>query len=49
VIVPVEAAGLAGTLGGIAEITRAVFAGEPERTAQRRGAVPAVGSRSEQP
>jgi hypothetical protein len=25
VIVPIEAAGLAGTLGGIAEITRSVF------------------------
>ncbi len=49
VIVPVEAAGLAGTLGGIAEITRAVFAGEPERTAPRRSGVPATGARIDQP
>ncbi len=35
VIVPIEMAGIAGTLGGIAEITRAVF-GDPDERAPRR-------------
>lgn len=35
VIVPIEMAGIAGTLGGIAEITRAVF-GDPDERAQRK-------------
>jgi regulator of protease activity HflC (stomatin/prohibitin superfamily) len=44
-IVPIEAAGLAGTLGGIAEITRSVFGGEGQASNARRTAVPASGSR----
>jgi regulator of protease activity HflC (stomatin/prohibitin superfamily) len=41
VIVPIEAAGLAGTLGGIAEITRSVFG-----DGAARSNTPAAGSRS---
>jgi hypothetical protein len=47
VIVPIEAAALAGTLGGIAEITRSVFGDGPagrlhprSRAACRRVAAP---------
>jgi len=41
VIVPIEAAALAGTLGGIAELTRSVF-GDAGSTTTRPRAVPAV-------
>jgi regulator of protease activity HflC (stomatin/prohibitin superfamily) len=41
VIVPIEAAGLAGTLGGIAEITRSVFGGETA-PAKRSATPPAM-------
>jgi regulator of protease activity HflC (stomatin/prohibitin superfamily) len=41
VIVPIEAAGLAGTLGGIAELTRSVF-GDGSGTAPRSRSVPQV-------
>ncbi|MBM6594913.1 SPFH domain-containing protein [Microvirga pudoricolor] len=49
VIVPIEAAGLAGTLGGIAELTRSVFGngGAPERAPVKR--VPSVASKKETP
>jgi regulator of protease activity HflC (stomatin/prohibitin superfamily) len=40
-IVPIEAAALAGTLGGIGEITRAVF-GEGGSQQKRAGAIPTV-------
>ena len=42
VIVPIEAAALAGTVGGIAQLTRAVF-GEEAVEARRTGSVPASG------
>lgn len=42
VIVPVEAAGLAGTLGGIAELTRAVFSSDAPAK-QNSSRVPPVG------
>jgi hypothetical protein len=41
VIVPVEAAALAGTVGGIAQLTKAVF-GE-DAVEARRGSVPSSG------
>ncbi|MBE7219647.1 MAG: SPFH/Band 7/PHB domain protein [Caulobacteraceae bacterium] len=43
VVVPIEAAGLAGTLGGIAEIARATFG--PNAEAAKPGRVPDTGSR----
>ena len=43
IIVPIEAAALAGTLGGIAEITRSVF-GDGESAARSRGRVPNTGA-----
>ncbi|WP_201274065.1 SPFH domain-containing protein [Microvirga brassicacearum] len=45
VIVPIEAAGLAGTLGGIAELTRAVF-GEGGASSRPARTVPAVGGQA---
>ena len=42
-IVPIEAAALAGTLGGIAEITRSVFGDGAAPPAARAGAPPHVG------
>jgi regulator of protease activity HflC (stomatin/prohibitin superfamily) len=42
VIVPIEAAALAGTVGGIAQLTRAVF-GEEAVAARRVGSVPPSG------
>jgi regulator of protease activity HflC (stomatin/prohibitin superfamily) len=43
VIVPIEAAGLAGTLGGIAELTKSVFGGDDGMAASRSvRSVPAV-------
>ena len=48
VIVPIEAASLAGTLGGIAELTKSVFGGgTPERAPVKR--VPSVASKKEAP
>jgi regulator of protease activity HflC (stomatin/prohibitin superfamily) len=49
VIVPIEAAGLAGTLGGIAELTKSVFGNgsAPERAPTRR--VPAVAAKKDAP
>ncbi|MBV9078570.1 MAG: SPFH/Band 7/PHB domain protein [Methylobacteriaceae bacterium] len=44
VIVPAELAGLAGTLGGIAEITRAVFGEDGRAAASPAGARPARGA-----
>ncbi len=41
VIVPIEAAALAGTVGGIAQLTRAVFGDEAQES--RRGSVPPAG------
>jgi regulator of protease activity HflC (stomatin/prohibitin superfamily) len=46
VIVPIEAAGLAGTLGGIAELTKSVF-GEGGAGLQGPRSVPSVPARSE--
>lgn len=40
VIVPIEAASLAGTLGGIAEITRSVFSDRPDTAGERPGRRP---------
>ncbi|HZH53659.1 MAG TPA: SPFH domain-containing protein [Microvirga sp.] len=48
VIVPIEAAGLAGTLGGIAELTRSVF-GEGGTGAHASRTVPTVVGRTERP
>jgi hypothetical protein len=48
VVVPIEAAALAGTLGGIGEITRAVF-GDAGGTTPRTGRVPNTGSRPATP
>ena len=42
VIVPIEAAALAGTVGGIAQLTRAVF-GDDAVEAKRTGSVPPTG------
>jgi regulator of protease activity HflC (stomatin/prohibitin superfamily) len=42
VIVPIEAAALAGTVGGIAQLTRAVF-GDDASEARRTGSVPLAG------
>ncbi len=42
VIVPIEAAGLAGTLGGIAELTKSVFGGEGGSTSRPSRTVPKV-------
>ncbi len=42
VIVPIEAAALAGTVGGIAQLTRAVF-GDDTGEARRTGSVPPAG------
>lgn len=42
VIVPIEAAALAGTVGGIAQLTRAVF-GDEAVESRRAGSVPAAG------
>ncbi len=42
VIVPIEAAALAGTVGGIAQLTKAVF-GEDAAANRRSGSVPAAG------
>lgn len=42
VIVPIEAAALAGTVGGIAQLTRAVF-GDDAVEARRAGSVPSAG------
>ncbi len=42
VIVPIEAAALAGTVGGIAQLTRAVF-GEEAMETRRSGSVPSSG------
>jgi hypothetical protein len=45
VIVPIEAAGLAGTLGGIAELTRSVFGadgGAASAGPRRAGSLPPV-------
>jgi hypothetical protein len=42
VIVPIEAAALAGTVGGIAQLTRAVF-GEEAVATRRVGSVPPAG------
>ena len=41
-IVPIEAAALAGTVGGIAQLTKAVF-GEEAIESRRAGSVPAAG------
>jgi regulator of protease activity HflC (stomatin/prohibitin superfamily) len=48
IIVPIEAAGLAGTLGGIAELTRSVFGenGASNMAARKGGTVPSSGSKS---
>jgi regulator of protease activity HflC (stomatin/prohibitin superfamily) len=46
VIVPIEAAGLAGTLGGIAELTRSVF-GDGGAAAKPGRSVPTVAGRTE--
>ncbi|MCB5177296.1 SPFH domain-containing protein [Microvirga lenta] len=48
VIVPIEAAGLAGTLGGIAELTRSVF-GEGAASPKQPRSVPSVAGPSERP
>lgn len=40
VIVPIEMAGIAGTLGGIAEITRAVFGDPDERSSRKPSGLP---------
>jgi regulator of protease activity HflC (stomatin/prohibitin superfamily) len=48
VIVPIEAAGIAGTLGGIAELTRTVF-GEGGTGARAPRAVPSVPAAQAQP
>lgn len=48
VIVPIEAAGLAGTLGGIAELTRSVF-GEGGTGTKPVRSVPTVGGGAERP
>ncbi len=40
VIVPIEMAGIAGTLGGIAEITRAVFGNPDERAPRKPSGLP---------
>jgi regulator of protease activity HflC (stomatin/prohibitin superfamily) len=48
VIVPIEAAGLAGTLGGIAEITKSVFGDGGTGLHRGRGLPPAVGPASGQ-
>jgi regulator of protease activity HflC (stomatin/prohibitin superfamily) len=48
VIVPIEAAGLAGTLGGIAELTKSVF-GEGGAGLQTPRSVPSVAGRTERP
>jgi hypothetical protein len=37
---PMEMAGLAGTIGGIAELTRTALDATAQQTAQRRGSVP---------
>lgn len=42
VIVPIEAAALAGTVGGIAQLTKAVF-GDAAADSRRSGSVPAAG------
>ena len=42
VIVPIEAAGLAGTLGGIAELTKSVFEATERRSARLPRSVPQV-------
>jgi regulator of protease activity HflC (stomatin/prohibitin superfamily) len=42
VIVPIEAAGLAGTLGGIAELTKSVFGGDGAAPARLPRSVPQV-------
>ncbi|WP_414472037.1 SPFH domain-containing protein [Microvirga sp. M2] len=48
VIVPIEAAGLAGTLGGIAELTRSVFGGDGGTAVSKPArSVPAVAKGSE--
>jgi regulator of protease activity HflC (stomatin/prohibitin superfamily) len=39
-IMPMEMAGLAGTIGGIAELTRTALDATAQQTAQRRGSVP---------
>ncbi|MXQ12790.1 SPFH domain-containing protein [Microvirga makkahensis] len=50
VIVPIEAAGLAGTLGGIAELTKSVFGGDGGATASKPArSVPAVTKGAEYP
>jgi regulator of protease activity HflC (stomatin/prohibitin superfamily) len=45
VIVPIEAAALAGTLGGIAELTKSVFGDAGTNTAPRRALVPPVNAK----
>jgi hypothetical protein len=42
VIVPIEAAGLAGTLGGIAELTRSVFGDGSNTPSRASRSVPSV-------
>jgi regulator of protease activity HflC (stomatin/prohibitin superfamily) len=50
VIVPIEAAGLAGTLGGIAELTKSVFGGDGGITGSKPArSVPAVTKGMERP
>ncbi|MBX9740470.1 MAG: SPFH/Band 7/PHB domain protein [Beijerinckiaceae bacterium] len=39
-VMPMEMAGLAGTIGGIAELTRSALDATAQQTAQRRGSVP---------
>ncbi len=46
VIVPIEAAALAGTVGGIAQLTKAVFGEDAEQARRTSGSVPAAGRAS---
>ena len=41
-MLPVEAASVIGSIGGIAEIAREAFAGSPDAPPPRRGSVPRV-------
>ncbi len=47
IVVPYETAGLVGTLGGLAEITKSVFGEGGTATRERRATVPAAGTRGE--
>jgi hypothetical protein len=43
IFLPIEAASLAGSVGGIAELTRSVFGGGDGATAVKKAAVPSSG------